>query len=188
MNSPNTQAAGAGGEEPHSTGADPHSGTDETTIQDVVSRVDALSRQLDAVREELEAEREKRRERDEEIADLKEEVEELDARTNILEIVDDVDEMDARQRAVTLVTHLHRSALARERRGEPAKASVNRDQAEEALHFPDVERTTIYRDMERAARILGNDDLLEYDAGELRLDLEAGDLPAKYAVNGGDNL
>lgn len=185
-----------GTEEPDSSGSNPGGSADETTIQDLAVRVDALSTQLDDVREQLDEEREQRRdlerqldERDERIADLEDEVNRLDARTDLLEIVENADQMDARQRAVTLVQHLHRAAKARERRDEPPAAAVNRNEAEEALHYPDVERTTIYRDMERAARLVGNEDVLKYADGELRIDLNAGTLPGKYsAETEGENL
>jgi len=179
-----------GVEEPGSPDTNPGGSADETGLDELSARVDALSTQLNDVREQLHEERDHRRdledaldERDERIAQLEDEVKRLDARTDLLEIVESADQMDARQRAVTLVQHLHRAAKARERRDEPPAATVNRDEAEEALHFPDVERTTIYRDMERAARLVGDDDVLEYADGELRLDLDAGTLPGRYTAD-----
>ncbi|WP_229380519.1 hypothetical protein [Haloarcula marismortui] len=96
--------------------------------------------------------------------------------------------MSGKQRAVTLVQHLHRAAKARERRAEPPAATVDRDEAEEALHYPNIDRTTIYRDMERAARLIDGD-ALQYTNGKLRLDLDAGSLPRKYTADQeGENL
>jgi len=172
-----------------SPGSNPRGSTDETTVEEVAARVDALSTQLSDLREELHDEREQRRdlerqldERDERIEDLEDEVARLDARTDLLRLVEDTDKMDGHQRAVALVQHLHSAARAREKRDEPPAATVDRDEAEEALHFPDVERTTIYRDMERAARLVGVEDVLEYTGGELTLDLEGGSLPSRFTA------
>jgi hypothetical protein len=60
---------------------------------------------------------------------------------------------------------------------------VTRQEAEAALHHPDVDRTTIYDDMRRAVRLVDNKNVLWYEsssggASRLKLDLEAGELPA----------
>ncbi|WP_233563267.1 hypothetical protein [Haloarcula sp. Atlit-7R] len=167
----------------------------ETTVQALEARLDALSTQVSGLREELHDEREEREEledelaaRDERIDKLEAEVARLDARTDILEVVENADKMSGKQRAVTLVQHLHRAAKARERRDEPPAATVDRDEAEEALHYPNIDRTTIYRDMERAARLIDGG-ALQYSNGELRLDLDAGSLPRKYTADQeGENL
>jgi septal ring factor EnvC (AmiA/AmiB activator) len=167
----------------------------ETTVQALEARLGALSKQVSGLREELHDEREEREEladelaaRDERIDDLEAEVAHLDARTDILEVVENADKMTGKQRAVTLVQHLHRAAKARERRDEPPAATVDRDEAEEALHYPNIDRTTIYRDMERAARLIDSS-ALQYENGELRLDLDAGSLPRKYTADQeGENL
>jgi septal ring factor EnvC (AmiA/AmiB activator) len=167
----------------------------ETTVQALGARLDALSKQVSGLREELHDERDEREEledelaaRDERIDELEAEVARLDARTDILEVVENADKMSGKQRAVTLVQHLHRAAKARERRDEPPAATVDRDEAEEALHYPNIDRTTIYRDMERAARLIDGD-ALQYTNGELRLDLDAGSLPRKYTADQeGENL
>ncbi|MBX0322919.1 hypothetical protein EGH21_07750 [Halomicroarcula sp. F13] len=167
----------------------------ETTVQALEARLDALSTQVSGLREELHDERDVREEleeelaaRDERVDELEAEVARLDARTDILEVVENADKMSGKQRAVTLVQHLHRAAKARERRDEPPAATVDRDEAEEALHYPNIDRTTIYRDMERAARLI-NGRALQYENGELRLDLDAGSLPRKYTADQeGENL
>ena len=167
----------------------------ESTVQELSARMDALSKQVSGLREELHDEREVREKledeleaRDQRIDELEAEVGRLDARTDILEVVENADKMSGKQRAVTLVQHLHRAAKARERRDEPPAATVDRDEAEEALHFPDIDRTTIYRDMERAARLIDGK-ALQYRNGELRLDLDAGTLPRKYTADEeGENL
>jgi septal ring factor EnvC (AmiA/AmiB activator) len=165
---------------------------DDGALEEVLTRVEALSTQLDDLREQLREERSRRQDLEDELGacgeridGLEDAVTRLDARTDLLEIVESADEMGARQRSATLVQHLHRAAMARERRGEPPAAAVNRDEAEEALHYPDVERTTIYRDMERAARLVGDEDVLAYTSGELRLDLAAGTLPTRFTFDGG---
>ncbi|MDQ2073524.1 hypothetical protein RBH20_13375 [Haloarcula sp. H-GB4] len=175
--------------------ANPGNESLETTVQALEARLDALSKQVSGLREELHEERSERQEledelaeRDERIDDLEAEVARLDARTDILEVVENADKMTGKQRAVTLVQHLHRAAKARERRDEPPAATVDRDEAEEALHYPNIDRTTIYRDMERAARLIDSD-ALRYTNGELRLDLDAGSVPRKYTADReGENL
>ena len=178
-----------------SSGENPRVDGSKTTVEGLDARLEALSRQVSTLREQLDDEREQRAEledqlaaRDERIHDLEEEVARLDARTDILEVVETADKMTGKQRAVTLVQHLHRAAKARERRDEPAAAAVDRDEAEEALHFPDIDRTTVYRDMERAARLVDGR-VLRYEDGELVLDLETGDLPGRFtSEQGGGNL
>lgn len=176
-------------EEDDSSDSNPGAESLETTVQELSTRMDALSKQVSGLREELHDEREQRAEledeleaRDERIDELEAEVARLDARTDILEVVENADKMSGKQRAVTLVQHLYRAAKARERRDEPPAATVDRDEAEEALHFPDIDRTTIYRDMERAARLIDGK-ALKYENGELRLDLDAGTLPGKYTAD-----
>ncbi|WP_228841775.1 hypothetical protein [Haloarcula sp. CBA1127] len=167
----------------------------ETTVQALEARLDALSTQVSGLREELHDEREQRAElgdelaaRDDRIDELETEIARLDARTDILEVVENADKMSGKQRAVTLVQHLHRAAKTRERRDEPPAATVDRDEAEEALHYPNIDRTTVYRDMERAARLIDSD-ALQYTNGELRLDLDSGSLPRKYTADQeGENL
>jgi septal ring factor EnvC (AmiA/AmiB activator) len=183
--------------ESEGTSADANPGGEslETTVQALEARLDALSKQVSGLRDELHDERDEREElkdelaaRDERIDELEAEVARLDARTDILEVVENADKMTGKQRAVTLVQHLHRAAKARERRDEPPAATVDRDEAEEALHYPNIDRTTIYRDMERAARLIDGS-ALQYENGELRLDLDAGSLPRKYTADQeGENL
>lgn len=169
--------------------------------RELLARVDALSQQVDGLREQLrdaEAERDSLRddvtELREENEDLRSEIGRLDARTDLLDVLEEVDSMDGRQRSVALIQHLRRAAERQRERGRPAKASVNRDEAESALQYPDVERTTIYRDMQRAARLVGDGSVLRYDSdtgggSRLRLNLEDGNLPGSVTgkrVNGGN--
>lgn len=161
---------------------------------DLQRRVEALSSLVDTVEEDLQdeldtlrAEREELAERvdelEQELREVRTDVDRLDARTDMLELVEQANEMNATQRAATLLQHLARAARRQHDRGGDRRAAVNRDEAEEALHYPDVERTTIYRDMERVARLVGDETICWYADGELRLDLEAGDLPAQYRLD-----
>lgn len=185
-------------------------GTDETdvseedegpplTVETVARRLDALSTQTENLREGLREAREDRAELREEVeslrsenAELRSELERLDARTDLLELVESADSMDADQRATTLVQHLQRAAERQRERGGLARASVNRKEAEAALHHPDVDRTTIYDDMRRAVRFVGNEDVLWYESdtgGEsrLKLDLEDGELPSGITGQSNDH-
>lgn len=149
-------------------------------------RVEALSNRLDALRtkvgrleDDLDAERERREEleaelerRDHRIDDLEQRLAEIDRRTDLLSFVQGADDADGEQRSAALLLHLKREA-----EQSNGRAAVDRDGAARALHHPDVERTTIYRDMERVARWVGNDDVCAYDDGTLRLNLDAGALP-----------
>ena len=166
--------------------------SDKLPLEVLENRLDAHSNQFDTLREDLQKERERRQKLEEElnaknerIEELEDEVARLDSRTNLLNLVQSSDEMDGEQRSTALILHLHKAAQKQRERGEHAMASVNRDEAESALQYPDVDRTTIYRDMERAVRLVGNEAVLTYESasgGEsrLKLNLEAGGLPRKF--------
>lgn len=159
-------------------------------VEELVARLEAHSNRFDNLEQELADAREERDDLREEVTELREEnrelreeIERLDARTDLLQLVDDSDDLDGEQRSTALIQHLRRAAERQRERGRDAKASVTREEAEEALHYPDVDRTTIYSDMERAERLVGNKDVLRYEsstggASRLKLNLEAGDLPA----------
>lgn len=145
-------------------------------LAELESRLDAQSEGLSALWDLVD-------ELQEENEQLRERVDELDARTDLLQVVEKADDLTARQRSIVLLQHLRRAADRKRERGQPAKASVDRDEAEAALKYPDVERTTIYTDMQRAARLVGNEDVCWYESGghgesRLKLNLEAGELPA----------
>lgn len=162
------------------------------------NRLEAHSNQFDNLREQLQKEQEQRhqlerelQQKDERISELEDKVARLDSRTDLLDLVQSSDKMDGEQRSTALIQHLHKKAQTQRDRSEPMMASVNRDQAEAALQYPEVDRTTIYRDMERAVRLVGNEAVLWYDSasgGEsrLKLNLETGVLPAKFT--GGEEL
>ena len=145
-------------------------------------RIQALANKVGALEEELRDEQEARRdlqetvdEQRETIARLKRRVAELDDRTDMLSLVEDADKADGQQRSAALIQHLVRAAERREQRGEPPRQAVDRAEAEQALHYPDVDRTTIYDDMRRAERLVGDEDVLQYSDGELTINLEAAD-------------
>lgn len=156
------------------------------------NRIETLEETVETLFDELEEERESRKaaeRRAEELEDdLRNDISELDARTDMLQLVGNSDEMGPEQRTIALIQNLRQDALRKREKGRSAKASMSRVQAERALHFPDLDRTTFYTDMKRAARWVDNKNVLWYEPGELRLNLEAGDLPDAirgHALNGG---
>ena len=162
-------------------------------VEELEVRVDALSKGLAAARESDEAERQERRRLQEENDELREEIERLDARTDLLKLVDNSDDMTGQQRSITLIQNLHRAALKERDRGRSAKASVNREEAETALQHPDVDRTTTYDDMRRAVRLVGDEQLLKYSTAtgggsRLKLNLEAGNLPNEIVGQNKDGV
>lgn len=123
------------------------------------------------------------------LATVEERVDDLEQRTNLIQLVEDTDNMDGKQRSAALLLHLQKKI----QRNGSDRIFLNRDGAEEALHWPDVDRTTLYTDMQRAARMVANEDVCWYETAEesrtdeavLYLDLENGELP-KDVLNRGD--
>ncbi|MFD1601084.1 hypothetical protein [Halobellus rarus] len=116
--------------------------------------------------------------------DLQASIEQIDTRTDLLRLVESSDEMSGKQRSVALIQHLRRAAMRERERGRTAKASLNREEAERALQYPAIDRTTVYTDMDRAERLVGDRDVLWYESNSsgrsrLKLNLEAGDLPTE---------
>ena len=158
-------------------------------IEDLRAKVDTFRDGLrgawdaiDDLEEQLDEEREERRRLEDENEELREEIERLHARTDLLRLVENSDQMTGKQRSMTLVQHLKKQAETHRDRGREAKASVNREEAESALQYPDVDRTTLYDDMRRAERLVDNKNVLTYKSASgggsrLRLNLDAGDLP-----------
>jgi predicted RNase H-like nuclease (RuvC/YqgF family) len=163
---------------------------DHDRLEDLEDNVHAALQGLKAAREENDELRSELEAAREQIEALESEVQRLDARTDLLSLVDDIDGMDAKQRSTTLIQHLKRAAERRRDRDQPAKASLNRDEAETALQHPDVDRTTIYTDMERAAQLVDDDDVLTYthSDGEKRLILSLeGDRALPASINTGNH-
>lgn len=136
---------------------------------------------IEARLEELEAQNEQK---DERIEELESKVEDLDQRTDMLQLVEEADSLDGEQRSVTLLQHLHRKAKRDEERGRKASAVIDRTDAEEALHYPDLDRTTFYDDMRRCVRLVDNEDVCRYEGGEVVLDLTGGDLDPRFTTGG----
>jgi predicted nuclease with TOPRIM domain len=166
---------------------------DEDSIRDEVERLDdglnglfnKVSELSDRV-EELEAEAD---EKDTRIRDLEAEVRRLEARTDLIRVVEQADDMTGKQRSITLLQHLQKAAQRNSDNDDAVtgdgRASVTREQAEIALQHPDVDRTTIYDDMRRAVRLVGDEDVCYYDSdrdggSQLVLDVTNGDLPTKF--------
>lgn len=144
---------------------------------------------IDDLEEQLQAEREERRRLEDENEELREEIERLDSRTDLLSLVENSDEMTAKQRRIALIQHLKKAAERERERGREAKASVNKDEAEAALQYPDISRPMFYDDLREAPKLIDNKDVLWYESksgGEsrLKLNLEKGDLPG--SIRGSD--
>jgi chromosome segregation ATPase len=161
----------------------------ETDSEMVVSpqRFQALATKLGALEDDLQEERDRRAdleatvdEQAETISRLQQRVAELDDRTDMLSLVEDADQADGQQRSAALIQHLVRAAQRREQRDEPPRQAVDRAEAEQALHYPDVDRTAIYHDMQRAERLFGDEAVLWYDDGELKINLEAAEDDAAF--------
>lgn len=120
---------------------------------------------------------------------LAERVDDLDARTDIMQLVDDTDDLSGKARSLRLLQHMQRKAT----RQEMDRIALTHPQAEKALHYPDLDRTTIYTDMRRCAKLIGDQEIAWYEtAGEGNLDeacivlnydrfqtaADAGELPA----------
>lgn len=147
--------------------------------QDALQSVSELRSETDERFNELE----------ERISELASQVERVDERTDMLDLIEQADTVSYEQRSAALFQHLKRQANARPD-DQPARASADHDDAEKALHFPDVERTTIYRDMQRVERWVGDEDVCWYNDGALHLDLDAADDSVSVPHNsaGGERL
>lgn len=145
-------------------------------------RIESLEDELDDVSKEHDALRGEVEDLQQENENLRAEVERLDARTDLLSLVENSDEMTAKQRRIALIQHLKKAAEKERERGRDAKASLNKEEAEAALKYPDIDRTTFYDDLRKAPRLVGKNDVLWYESnsgGEsrLKMNLENGDLP-----------
>lgn len=168
----------------HDTGTDI---SDEELTAKVETFRDGLASawaEIDGLKEHLEEEREARQRLEEANESLQEEIARLDARTDLLRLVESSDDMDAKQRRVALIQHLKQAAERNRSRDRDAKASVNRNEAEAALQYPDINRTTIYDDLRKAPGLVQDEDVLWYESSSggnsrLKLDLENCDLPGE---------
>ena len=139
--------------------------------------------------EDLEAELE---EKNETISRLRDRVNEIDARTDMLRLVEDSDQLDGQQRSAALLQHMQKEAR---NKSDKDRTAIDRDAADRILHYPDVDRTTIISDMKRCQRMVGDKEICWYEgrddgntrSARLVLDLTAGELPADLSTksNGG---
>jgi hypothetical protein len=99
--------------------------------------------------------------------------------------------MEPKQRSSGLIQH----AIEQHRNTNRTKIVFDRDRADEVLHYPDVERTTIYSDMKRCQRLIGDTDICEYipkkesdtNQTELRFDFHGvRDVDASTLIEGGE--
>lgn len=93
---------------------------------------------------------------------LRERVAELDARTDIMQLVDTSDDLDSEERSTRLLQHMQRKADT----NNLSRIALIHSQAVEALHYPDLDRTTIYTDLRRCARLMGDRDLCWYESAD----------------------
>jgi len=137
------------------------------------SRIETLEDELDA--------------KDDEIERLRERVQDLDARTDMMRLIEDSDDLGPHQRSTALLQHLREEA--RNSTADDSTA-INRDRVERVLHYPDIDRTTFITDMKRCVKLVGDKDICWYegrDDGETRearlvLDLTGGDLPDEVST------
>ncbi|WP_255246126.1 hypothetical protein [Halolamina sp. CBA1230] len=169
--------------------------TIEARLEAHSKRIETLEDDLDDVRTECDTLRGEVEALQQENEDLRAEIERLDARTDLLSLVENSDEMTAKQRRIALIQHLKKAAEKERERGRDAKASLNKEEAEAALKYPDIDRTTFYDDLRKAPRLVGKEDVLWYDRGtggesRLKMNLENGDLPGSVVGhrrrNGGE--
>ena len=123
--------------------------------EQVMSDIVTIEERLDALEERLD-----------DLDRLAGRVDELDARTDIMQLVDTTDELSGRARSLRLLQHMQRRAD----RNNLSAVTLTHEQAQEALHYPDLDRTTIYSDMRRAASLIDDDAICRYqqaDEGDL---------------------
>lgn len=106
--------------------------------------------------------------------ELQERVERLEERTDMLRRIEQADQSDADQRRAALWQHCVRKA----QHAPTNSVALNKDDVEEALHYPDIHRTTFYDDMMSVANQTSGDvaqyvgaDASQTGEAELRVDL-----------------
>lgn len=128
-----------------------------------------VNEQLDEIREENYRLRQK-------ISDLESELAEVKEATDLLRIVKEQSKPDAQREKAALILSLKRKAERREERhGKRPVASIDRKEAQHVLGHPDLDRTTIYKRLKKAAEMVDGK-VLDYDGGELKINLQAGEL------------
>jgi len=153
----------------------------EAFVENLMDDVVALEERVDDIDGQLSA-----------LEDLQERVERLEQRTDMLRLIEEADELDAHQRSAALWQHCVRKAET----GRREQIVLDRDDAEAAMHYPDIDRTTVYTDMERVERLVGDERVAEYvaagesetDQAELRVDLStvSESVDASTLLDGGE--
>lgn len=150
--------------------------------EDFVEFLHDLVIKLETRLDDLEAENEILQE---ELAELREEhgsrIDELDERTDIMTLIEEADDVAPKQRRAMLLLHMKQMAEKRARNGRKKAFTVTQEKADEALHGPDIDRTTFYTDFQTIEGWVGNKNVCKYisDTGgdsRLLLDLTNGDL------------
>lgn len=124
---------------------------------------------------------------DERLSQLEGTVDDLEARTDLLQVADDTDELEAEQRSKVLLQHMQNKIQS----NGIEKAFLIRDDAEDALHHPDLHRSTIYSDMERCESLIGDREICKYESkqqspiDEARVVLDLSGKDISTVLNGG---
>lgn len=153
--------------------------TDEGSYDAGESMIDIVASDMIDLEERLEGR----------IDDLETRLDHLERRTDLLQLVEDVEQMEAKQRSIAILQHMQKKI-----QSDPSltKTFLTRDEVEEALHYPDIDRTTFYTDMQRCERLVDDDDVCWYlkredspvDEAVIYLSLEIGDLPSDIRHGG----
>lgn len=122
------------------------------------------------------------------VRQLSSRVEMLESRTDVLQLVEKSDDLDAKDRSVAVLLHMQREI----QKQDADRTVLTPDQVDRALNHPDIHRTTLYEDMKRCERLVGDDGVCKYHGdgygdiqdASLVLNLAAGELPADVR-NGG---
>jgi len=115
-------------------------------LDELMSDLVALEDRLEVVEDQQET-----------IAELRDRVERLEDRTDMLRFIEEAGQTSADQRRAALWQHCARMA-----RGNSGRYVIDRDGVEEALHRPDVHRTTLYEDMRAVAENVAHDEIARY--------------------------
>lgn len=155
-----------------------HADAQNDEEEDFVEFLHDLIIKLETRVEDLEDDK---RELREELAEHKARIDELDERTDIMTLIEEAEDVTPKQRRTMLLLHMKKMAEQRAKNGRKKSFTVTQEQANEALHAPDIDRTTFYTDFRKIAEWVGNKDVCEYisDTGgnsRLELDLTNGDL------------
>lgn len=149
---------------------------------------------MKSLRQDFEAERQEFNDQLDELSEenyrLRQQIDELETElaevresTNLLRMLKKQNQPRAEQAKAALILDLKRKAERRvDRHDKRPVASLDRDAADDVLHHPDVHRTTINKWMKRAAESVDSD-VLQYESGKLKINLQVGELPNQVVTN-----